>query len=170
MADPRVEKLAKTMVEYSVKVKPKDWVVISTSTTAEPLAAEVLRYVLQAGGYPSIQMGSDRFAEIVFAEANDDQLKHITPFDRLPFEEAPVFIALNAAENTRNLSGSDPKKLQTRSAARKRCLRHLYEAQRQRRSALDTDELSVPCIRPRGGYEPGGLREFCLQGHLCGPA
>ncbi len=119
MADPRVEKLAKTMVEYSVKVKPKDWVVISTSMTAEPLAAEVLRYVLRAGGYPSIQMGSDRFGEIVFAEANDDQLKHITPFDRMPFEDAPVFIALNASENTRNLSGSDPQKLQARQAARK---------------------------------------------------
>ncbi|MEX1071241.1 MAG: aminopeptidase [Anaerolineales bacterium] len=119
MSDPRVEKLAKTLVEYSVKVKPKDWVVIFSSLTGEPLAAEVLRYTLRAGGYPNVMLGSDRFAEIVFAEANEDQLKHITPFDRMPFENADVFISINAAENTRNLNGADPAKMQMRIAARK---------------------------------------------------
>ncbi|MEX2161438.1 MAG: aminopeptidase [Anaerolineales bacterium] len=119
MADPRIEKLAKTMVEYSVKVKPGDWVVISTNKVAEPLAAEVLRYTLRAGGYPNILMSSDAFAEIIFSEANDEQLKRISPFERMPLAEADVYINIMGAENTRNLSLIEPTRVQLRSAARK---------------------------------------------------
>jgi len=119
VVDPRTEKLAKTLVNYSVKVKPKDWVVISTHKIAEPLAAEVYRYTLRAGGYPNILMSSDAFGEILFREANDDQLKRLSPFERMPLEEADVYISIGAAENTRNLSMIDPTRMQTRGAARK---------------------------------------------------
>ena len=119
MIDPRMEKLAKTLVNYSVKVKPGDWVVISSHKVAEPLAAEVYRYVLRAGGYPSLLMSSDAIAETLFKEASDEQLKHVSPFERLPFEEADVYINIQAAENTRNLSQIDPARMQLRSAARK---------------------------------------------------
>ncbi|MEX1247078.1 MAG: aminopeptidase [Anaerolineales bacterium] len=119
MPDPRVEKLAKTLVEYSVKVKPGDWVVISTNRVAEPLAAEVLRHILRAGGYPSILMSSDAFAEIIFSEANDEQLEHISPFERMPLADADVYINIGAVENTRNLGLIDPARVQLRSAARK---------------------------------------------------
>jgi aminopeptidase len=119
MTDPRVEKLAKTLVEYSVKVKPKDWVIIFTSPTSEPLAIEAYRYAIRAGGYVNMQMGSDKTAEILFSEANDDQLKHLSPYERIPFEEADVFISINSQENTRNLNGVDPARIQIRSAARK---------------------------------------------------
>lgn len=118
MVDPRIEKLAETLVNYSVKVKPKDWVVISTHKIAEPLAAEVYRHVLRAGGYPSILMSSDAIGEILFREANEEQLKRVSPFDKLPFEEADVYINIQAVENTRNLSQADPKRMQIRSAAR----------------------------------------------------
>jgi aminopeptidase len=119
MVDPRTEKLARTIVEYSSKVKPGDWVVISTHKLAEPLAAEVLRFTLRAGGYPSVLTTTDAYAEIIFREASEAQLKHITPFERMPMENADVYINIQAAENTRNLSQADPAKMQMRSVARK---------------------------------------------------
>lgn len=119
MVDPRIEKLARTLVDYSVKVKPGDWVVIQSHKLAEPLTAEVLRYTLRAGGFPNVLVASDAFAEILYREANDEQLKHLTPFDRMPLEQADVYINIQAAENTRNLSQSQPERMQLRSAARK---------------------------------------------------
>jgi aminopeptidase len=119
MSDPRVEKLARTLVDYSVKVKPGDWVIILTHPLAEPLTREVLRYVLRAGGNPSIQMGFGSTAEIYYQEANEEQLKWISPFERMPFEEADVFIAIEASENTRAMTNVDSLKQQLRSAARK---------------------------------------------------
>lgn len=119
MADPRVEKLAQTLVEYSVKVKPGDWVVIASNPLAEELTSEVLRYTLRAGGNPSILLGVGSTQRIFLEEANEEQLKWLSPFDHLPFEQADVYINIDATENTRNLSMVDSQKQQTRSAARR---------------------------------------------------
>lgn len=117
MKDPRVEKLAHTLVNYSVKIKPGDWVIIFADKNAEPLAEEVLRHVLRAGGHPSTLMGTDRMTEIFLQEANKEQLKHITPFQRMPYADADAFIALQATDNTRILSNADTEKQQIRGAA-----------------------------------------------------
>jgi aminopeptidase len=119
MMDPRIAKLAETLVNYSTKVKPGDWVIINANRIAEPLVAEVYRYTLRAGGYPSVLLTADSMAEILFREANDDQLKRISPFERMPMEDADVYINIGATENTRNLSQADPARMQTRSAARR---------------------------------------------------
>lgn len=119
MADPRVEKLAQTLVDYSVRVKPGDWVVIFANPLAEELAGEVLRHTLRAGGNPTLLSGLGSTQRIFFEEANDEQLKWLSPFDSLPFEKADVFINLDASENTRSLSMVDSQKQQARSAARR---------------------------------------------------
>ncbi|HKY78370.1 MAG TPA: aminopeptidase [Anaerolineales bacterium] len=119
MPDPRVEKLAKTLVEYSVQVKPGDWVVISSQPIAEPLVREVYRYILRAGGRPSVLLGLDSLGEVLYEEANEDQLKWLSPFEHMPFEDADVSIFIQATENTRVLTAADTSKMQMRSAARK---------------------------------------------------
>jgi aminopeptidase len=119
MPDPRVEKLAQTLVEYSAAVKPGDWVVIASQPVAEPLVREVLRYTLRAGGRPSVLLGLDSIAQIYYQEANEDQLKWFSPFERMPLEEADVYINILAADNTRSLTNADTTKMQIRSAARK---------------------------------------------------
>ena len=43
MTDPRLKKLADVLVNYSVKVKPGDWVYLTSSVTAMPLLEEVYR-------------------------------------------------------------------------------------------------------------------------------
>jgi len=48
MTDPRVENLAKILVNYSVKVKPGDWVLVHGHVLAMSLVEAVLRHVIQA--------------------------------------------------------------------------------------------------------------------------
>ncbi len=119
MADPRTEKLADILVNYSNKVKKGDWVIIIGNVVAEPLIAECLKYTLRAGGHPNTLMGSDNLTEILFSESNDDQLKRISPIERMMFEDADVLISISSNTNTRALSAIDPAKQQTRGAARK---------------------------------------------------
>ena len=119
MPDSRVQKLAQTLVEYSVKVKPGDWVVIFGHPLAEPLTSEVLRYTLRAGGNASMLLNVGSTSKIFFEEANEEQLKWLSPFERMPFEQADVFISIDATDNTRTLSQADSQKQQTRSAARR---------------------------------------------------
>ncbi len=46
MSDPRVENLAKILVNYSTEVKPGDWVLVMGNSIAAPLINAVQRYVL----------------------------------------------------------------------------------------------------------------------------
>ncbi|QYK51368.1 MAG: aminopeptidase [Anaerolineales bacterium] len=143
MADPRVQKLAQTLVEYSVKVKPGDWVVVSAHPLAEELAAEVVRYTLRSGGNPSVLTGLGSTQRVFLEEASEDQLKWLSPFERLPFEQADVFISLDASDNTRNLSMVDSQKQQTRSVAR----REIMQAYMRRSASgeLRWTLTRVPC-------------------------
>lgn len=131
MTDPRMKNLANTLVNYSTKVKPGDWVFITSSIIAEPLANEVYRAALEAGGNCTVMFNNGAGAEIFYKHANEDQLNWVSPVIEMIYEKIDVSIHLGAPENTRNLSNVDPSKQQTRArATRKLSDTHM------RRSAL----------------------------------
>lgn len=119
MTDPRIKKLADLLVHYSVEVQPEDWVWISGHIIAEPLVNEVLRAVLEAGGRPTVRLSSDDLDETNLLYATEDQLTWIDPTTKTLYEEVDCLISLRATENTRSLTGIDPKKQQTRRKARR---------------------------------------------------
>ncbi len=118
MKDPRIKKLANLLVNYSVNVQPKEWVLINGHMTAEPLVSEVLRAVLEAGGRPQVIMTSDDITEYTLKYANDDQISWIAPTITQLYEQVDVLIALRAFDNTRHMAGVDSKKLQLQAQAR----------------------------------------------------
>jgi aminopeptidase len=118
MTDPRLSNLANILVNYSNKIKPGDWAIILGNMVAEPLLAEIQKYVLRAGGHANVMMTSDKFSENRLAESNEEQLKHITPPERMVFEDADALFSIVAYQNTRALAAADPKKQQISGAAR----------------------------------------------------
>lgn len=118
MIDPRLDKLAHLLVNYCVAVQAPDWIVVQAELPALPLVDAVLRHTLQAGGQPTVNLKSDRLEQTFLTHAGDEQLAHVTPFERLPAEEADAIIYIRAAENTRSLSGADPAKQSAFSKAR----------------------------------------------------
>ncbi len=127
MKDPRLIKLADLLVNYSVKIQPKEWVLISSHMVAEPLTSEVVRAVLQAGGYPQVLMFSDDIEEYNIKYASDDQLDWVSPAAKMLYEQADVLIALRASSNTRNMAGIDPKKQQRLAQARQELMQIYME-------------------------------------------
>ncbi len=99
MADPRLVRLAETLVNYSVKVKPGDWVMIRGDVVSEPLVVEVVHSVLKAGGLPNINLTSDDITEAYLRSSSDKQLKWVSPVSKLLFNEADVLIALRGVSN-----------------------------------------------------------------------
>jgi aminopeptidase len=117
MPDPRISKLADVLVHYSTAVQPGEWVMVYYHPLAEPLAAEVFRAVLQAGGNPTAKADSDTLIETFYRYSSDDQLTWVTPLGRLAYHEADVAIAITGSTNTRFLSNVDPIKQQKRGEA-----------------------------------------------------
>ena len=127
MTDPRLKKLADILVNYSVKVQPGDWVNINASIVAVPLMNEVYKLALQAGGHVNTNIYTDNFSETYLKEANDAQLEWVSPTAKLIYETGNVMIHLRGAENTRALSGVNPKK-QAKRAQATRSLTETYLA------------------------------------------
>jgi len=125
MPDPRATNLAKILVNYSTKVQPGEWVFIRFNVVALPLAREVYREVLRAGGHPTMVHEDDDLREIFVSEANESQLKWISPSVELLYNQADVMIYLDAARNTRHLMGTDPQRWSRRLQAL-RGLRETY--------------------------------------------
>jgi aminopeptidase len=117
MSDPRVEKLADMMVNYSVAVKPGDRVMLQSSTLAMPLTRAVYRKVLEAGGNPLVFLQDPGIEEIHYRHANDAQLQFIHQPIKYVFENYDVRIYLGGEENTRSLNSVDPQKMVLRSQA-----------------------------------------------------
>jgi len=119
MPDPRVVKLAETLVNYCVEVKPGDWVIILGDVSGLPLSREVFRQVYLAGGHPDRINSTADTAEITFETASEEQLQWISPLERMAFEEADVLISLRSTDNTRSLANADPQRQQLYYAARR---------------------------------------------------
>lgn len=117
MGDPRVEKLAKVLVEYSLEVKPNDRVAIFGTTWAEPLLLASYREVLHAGGHPQLIPQIPEWEYILYTEASDDQIQFISPLTELVYNEYECFIALESAANTRKLTNVDPARQSLRGKA-----------------------------------------------------
>ncbi|MFC2068735.1 aminopeptidase [Chloroflexota bacterium] len=110
MADPRIEKLAQTLVDYSVAVRDGDKVVINGCAIAKPLLKEIYARVLQAGGYPLLMISLPGIEEIFFRYASDNQIQHMPKPLELITETYDVSISILAEPNTKSLSNIKPQK------------------------------------------------------------
>jgi aminopeptidase len=143
MLDPRIVNLAKILVNYSVGVNPGDWVLINADTLALPLATEVVRHVLKAGGNPNILLNDDSLQEVILEESTEDQLVWVSPIDKLLINDIDAWISLRASKNTRALTAIDPNKQRTRQKAR----RELMDTYMQRSATGDLRWVTTnyPC-------------------------
>jgi aminopeptidase len=124
MADLRLTNLANIMVTYSTQVKPGDYVAILMQPPALPLAEEVYRQVLAAGGYPYLLLGglrsrveTEHLAYILYTQGNDDQIRHVNRFEKIVREEFDVMIIIESQTNTRGLTSVDPARQRLRAQA-----------------------------------------------------
>lgn len=122
MTDPRVSNLARTLVDYSIKVQPGEWVLVQSSVIALPLAQEVVRAVLRAGGNPTVWLDSEELTAITLSEANSEQLQWISPVETQLLEQINARISLRATSNTRSLSGVDLQRQRQWQLARRKLM------------------------------------------------
>ena len=127
MADIRIEKLADLLVNYSVKVKLGDKVVIQGETTGEPLMKAVFAKVLQAGGNPLVMPTLAGTEEMLYQYGNDEQIKHLPePFKQV-MSTYDVRIYILAESNTKSLRTDDLGKTVMRAQSRSELMKIMMQ-------------------------------------------
>lgn len=143
MRDPRLDKLADVLVNYSTRVQPGQVVRIVGSPVSIPLIEAIYEAVLQAGGHPLTRCAPESLSDIFYATANEDQLDYLSPLAMQEVEAIDVSIGIWADENTKAMTRVDPKK-QSRVSAARRPISELF----MRRAAADESPEKYPSVKP----------------------
>lgn len=127
MQDPRVEAVAKVLVEYSIDLKPDQLVQIESKIEGTPLVVALYQAVLQAGGHPWLDLGIEETQELFYSYASDVQLDFYPEFLKQANEDINASITIWTDANTKRLNNVDPAKQAHRAKAMHPINNRLFE-------------------------------------------
>jgi len=107
MSDPRITKLAKVMVHYSLALKPGQQCQIRTHPLAEELTLAIYEEAVKAGAFVTIMNSVPGAEEIFYKYASEAQLDYVSPIRKLIAETFDASLNIWSEHNTRSLSGID---------------------------------------------------------------
>lgn len=119
MFDPRLDKLARVLVNYSLGLRKDQEVQIGGPTIADPLVCALYREILVVGAHPWVRLQPEACKEISLRTASDAQLGFCSPIDKYIISNIDAYIGIWAYSNTKALTGTDPSKQSRMSQARK---------------------------------------------------
>ena len=115
MADQRLNKLAKLLVNYSTQVKPGDFVFVSCDEVATPWMVEVVKEAIKAGAHVETVLNSQDVAEAKLKYSSGEQLLQENVLFKTMLEKADVWLSAWADRNTKTNSRIDADKLKMSS-------------------------------------------------------
>src|ERR1041384_2829891 len=105
MADPRVEKLAQVMVNYSLELKPGQKFWLRTTPLAEELNLAVYEEAVKAGAHAFIDQRMPGADEIFYKYASDEQLDYVSPIRQIIVDTFDAELYTTLFRSSRSLSG-----------------------------------------------------------------
>ncbi|MHB1394241.1 MAG: aminopeptidase [Clostridia bacterium] len=127
MVDARLTKLAKVLVNYSLKLKKGYLLVIESNTQCEPLAIEVYKEALAAGANPILTPVFEAYKEVLLRNGSEEQIMFSNPFTLEMVKRADAMLTIWAEINTKSLTSIDPIKLNLVSKSRKQMMDIFHE-------------------------------------------
>ena len=108
--DPRVHKLAETLLRYSIGLKKGQLLQIQGEVVALPLIKAVFEEAVKMGAHPYTKIRVPDNEEALLKHGSDAQLKFISPVTRTAVNKMDALVAVWGTENTKYLSGANPKR------------------------------------------------------------
>jgi aminopeptidase len=126
--DPRVQQMARVLVEHSAQIGPGDRVLIEAEPVAEPLIRAMYERILKQGGHPYLLLSLDGLEtytgldDVFLRYAGDVQLEHEPAFHILAYDQFESRIRIKSLSNTKSLAKVDPARIARRTKATGRVL------------------------------------------------
>src|SRR5262245_56024158 len=117
MHDARFDKLAKLLVEYSIRLKRNETVLIEAFDIPDEMTVALIRAVRKAGGVPFAQTYQTRVNRALALEASDRQLNVMANHELVRMKKMNAYIAVRGSNNITELSDVPPGTM--KSIARK---------------------------------------------------
>ena len=134
MTDPRVDRMADVLVEYSTRIKPGDRVLIEGQPAAEALIRALFEKILAAGGHPQLLLSLSGLEtmtgldDVFLVKADEAQLDFPPIFYQHAYDNFESRIRIHSLNNTRMLTPIS----QDRKTRRRRATAGVLKAQFER--------------------------------------
>jgi aminopeptidase len=102
--DPRFDKLAKLLVEYSIALKRKENVLIETFDVPDEMTISLVHAVRNAGGTPFAQLQRSRVSRALALGATERQLSLSANHELSRMKKMHAYIAIRGSNNITELS------------------------------------------------------------------
>jgi aminopeptidase len=112
MHDERLDKLAKLLVEYSIRLKRNETVLIEAFDIPDEMTVALIRAARKAGGVPFAQVYQTRVNRALALESSDKQLTLIMSHELARMKKMNAYIAVRGSHNITELSDVPPDKMQ----------------------------------------------------------
>ena len=112
--DIRTQKLAQVIVDYSLRVKKHENVIISGSTEAEPFIVELFKAIILKGGHPILNIHLPGVDSFFYKFAKNHQIEKFPNHFDFQVKNAQKYIGIDSEYNTRDLTGADSSKITKR--------------------------------------------------------
>ncbi|MFA5006429.1 MAG: aminopeptidase [Candidatus Izemoplasmatales bacterium] len=99
LKDPRLKKLAETLVLYSVNMQPGENVMIATTIKAKPLVLELCRVIRAHGGNPIVELADDEITRETMLATNDKSLDRQYRWMDWKLDDVDCYVAIRAADS-----------------------------------------------------------------------
>jgi aminopeptidase len=127
MPDPRLDKLARVLVHYSLGLQPGHLFRINAPVVAADLVRAVYREAVRAGAYVLPRITVDGLDEIFLKTASEEQLRYLSPLAVQEIEQIDATLTIWADSNTKALTGVEPKRAALAQQARQPLMRTLMQ-------------------------------------------
>jgi aminopeptidase len=113
MIDPRMTKLAETLVNYSCAVKPGEKILIEAIDIPHEFTIECIRLAREAGASPLVTLKSNRINRTLMLHGSEDQWELIKDAELLRMQNVQCYIGARGNANISELSDvpADKQKL-----------------------------------------------------------
>lgn len=112
MKDPRIERLAENLINYSVALKPGEKVLIENYGNELPLTRELIRQAYKAGGVPFVTIKNSELLRVLLNDCTEEQIKAMASFEINRMKEMDAYIGLRASDNVSEMGAVPEEKLQ----------------------------------------------------------
>src|SRR4051812_19244486 len=100
MNDPRIERLARLLVDYSLGLKPGQVLRVDGQEASEPLVVAIQAAALAAGAHSYSKVEVEGLVELMLAEGSEEQLAYLSPMDWREVEAVDAIATIWSETNT----------------------------------------------------------------------
>jgi aminopeptidase len=124
MTDPRYTKLARLLVEYSIRLKKGDRVLMEVTDVPDEFAVELMRAARRAGALPVIEVRHSRVTREVVLDTNARHAALIRDIELRRMKKMQAYIAIRGSANINETSDVPSERMALYSRAQRPVLNY----------------------------------------------